>query len=66
MSQEMNHFDNHAKFNKPKREKSESEKEQDERIEENLKFLNEAMTTRPVSYAEFEATFEDRDPFEFL
>jgi hypothetical protein len=47
-----------------KREKSEGEKKQDERIKENLRGVNWDFTG--MSYPEFEDLFEDRDPFEFL
>lgn len=44
--------------------KTEGEKEQDERIKENLREVNGDFTG--MSYDEFQDLFEDRDPFEFL
>ena len=44
--------------------KSASEREQDERIQENLRDVNGDF--RGMNYQQFQDLFEDRDPCEFL
>jgi len=47
-----------------KPEKTQGQKDQDERIKENLRDCDRDFSG--MSYMEFEELFEDRDPFEFL